>query len=208
MTSRQTALAGALFVPLFVAGLLLVDNPDGNSSPATFAAYYANHAHRVHMITSAILLSAAALAWIVFVTGLRERVGSGAGEKIAGTAAAATAALIGVAATCLVAIPAGITFGSAPVPGADLPRFLPTAGYAALTLFAMPAAALTVASLCLAALRAEALPKSVAWGGVAAAIVLLGSLEFFPMLALVLWVVATCVVLARRPLRIPLPAAA
>jgi hypothetical protein len=40
------------------------------------------------------------------------------------------------------------------------------------------------------------------------AIVLLGSLEFFPMPALVLWVAATCIVLARRPLRIPLPAAA
>ena len=34
------------------------------------------------------------------------------------------------------------------------------------------------------------------------------SLEVFPMLALVLRVVATCVALARRPLHIPLPSAA
>jgi hypothetical protein len=208
MTSRRTSLAAAIFAVTFVAGLLLVNNPDSESSPATFARFYAKSGNRVHLVLSAVLLSASALAWVVTVTGLRERVGDGAAGRVASTAAAATAALIGVGGTLLAAIPAAMTFGSAPAPGVDLERFLPQAGYAALTLFAMPAAALSVTAICVAALRTAALPRWLAYLGFAASVLLLASLEFFPIVPFVVWVVATAVVLARRPLRIPLPATA
>jgi hypothetical protein len=208
MTSRRTALAAAVFVVTFVAGLVLVNNPDTDSSAATFAQFYGQSGNRMHLILSAVLLSASALAWIVTVIGLRERLGDGAAARVATTAAAATAALIGVAGTMLAVIPAAMTFGSAPEPGIDIARFLPQAGYAALTLFAMPAAALTVTAVCIGALRTSALPRWLAYLGFAASLLLLASLEFFPMALFVVWVVATAVVLARRPLRIPLPAAA
>jgi hypothetical protein len=203
MTSRRTALAAAIFVVTFVAGLFLVNNPDTNSSAGTFARFYAQSGNRVHLVLAAVLLSASAIAWIVTVNGLRERLGDGAATRIATTAAAATAALIGVAGTMLAAIPAAMAFGSAPAPGTDMARFLPQAGYAALTLFAMPTAALTVTAVCIAALRTGALPRWLAYFGFVASLALLGSLEFIPMLLFVIWVVATAVVLARRPLRIP-----
>lgn len=208
MTSRHTALAGGIFVPAFVVGLLLVDNPDGNSSAATFAAWYGNHAHRVHLILSGALLCVAALAWVVFVTGLRERLSAGPADRVAGSAATITAALLGVCGALMAAIPAGMTFGSAPAPGADAARFLPMAAYLALGMFAMPAAGLAIATICWNARRAGTLPPALAWAGIVAAVLLLGSVEFFPMLALVLWVLAAIVVLVRRPLQIPLPAAA
>ena len=207
MTSRQTALAGALFIPLFVAALLLVDNPDGNSPDAAFNAWYANGTNRAHLIVSAALFLAASIAWILFVTGLRERIG-GVPDRVAATGAAVTAAMLGVCGTLLAAIPAAVTFGSSPVPDADLARVLPLAGYVAMGLFAMPVAGLTIVAVCVGGLRAATVPKALAWAGIVAAVILLGSLEFFPMLALVLWVAAACVVLARRPLRVPLPATA
>src|SRR5689334_5450584 len=101
MTSRRTSLAAAIFVVTFVAGPLLVDNPDSGSSATTFARYYAKGGNRVRLILSAALLSASALAWIVTVAGLRERVGGGGAGRVATTAAAATAALIGVGGTLL-----------------------------------------------------------------------------------------------------------
>jgi hypothetical protein len=207
MTSRQTALVGALFIPLFVAALLLVDNPDGNSSDAAFNAWYSDGTNRAHLIVSAALFLCAAIAWILFVTGLRERIG-GIANSIAGTGAAVTAAMLAVCGTLLAAIPAAITFGSSPVPNADLARVVPLGGYVALGLFAMPFAGLTLVAVCIGGLRAGTVPKPLAWTGIVAAVALLGSLEFFPMLALVLWVAAACAVLARRPLRVPLPATA
>lgn len=207
MTSRRTALAGFVFVVAFVAGLLLVDNPDTNSKPDVFIRFYGNSGNRVHLIVAAALLSVAALAWIVTVSGLRERVGDCAATRIAATGASTTAALIGVAGTLVGVIPAAMAFGSAPGPDASLARFLPQAGYLGLTMFAMPAAALTVTSLCIAAISTDTLPRWVAYLGFAASVLLLGSLEFFPMALFVLWVLAVTAVLARRPLRIPVPVA-
>jgi hypothetical protein len=205
MTSRRTALAAAAFVVTFVTGLMLVNNPDTDATAATFTHYYSQSGNRLHLILSAALLSASALAWLVTVAGLRERLGGGPASRLATTAAAAAAALIGVAGTMLAVIPAAMTFGSAPPPSTDVARFLPQAGYAALTLFAMPAAALSVTAVSMAALRTAALPRWLAYLGFAASLLLLASLEFFPMLVFVVWVAATAVVLARRPLRIPLP---
>jgi hypothetical protein len=208
MTSRRTALSAAVFVIAFVVGLLLVNNPDTNSPASTFTRYYENSGNRVHLVVAAALLSLAALAWMVVVTGLRERIGDGVPARLAAMSAAATAALLGVCGTLVAVIPAAMTFASAPAPGADVARYVPIAGYLGLTFFAMPAAALTVTCISLAALRTATLPPWLAYAGFAVSLLLLASVEFFPMLGLVLWVAATAVVLARRPLRIPLPAAA
>lgn len=206
MTSRQTALAGAAFAPAFVAGLLLVNNPGGDASAARFAAFYGDAGNRARLIVAAALLCVAALAWLVFVTGLRERLAAGAASRLAAAAGTASATLICVCGALLAAVPAAISFGGAPVPSADLERVVPLAGYITLGLFAMPAAALTLATIGIGTLRERTLPRPLAWAAIAVAILLLGSLEFFPMAALILWVAATVITLARRPLRIPLPA--
>jgi hypothetical protein len=205
MTSRQTALGGALFVPAYVVGLALVNNPDLSSTPAAFARYYASSGNRAHLIAAAVLLAVSALLWVVFAIGLRERLAETTATRLAAAGTVATAALIGVAGTLISAIPFAMTFSSAPAPGVDLERYLPIAGYLALTVFGMPMAALTIGAVCVASLRQGALPRWLAWSGIGAAILLVGSVEFFPMVALVLWVAASCVVLSRRPLRIPLP---
>jgi hypothetical protein len=207
MTSRQTSLAGFGFVASFVAGLALVNNPDTDSAPARLAAYYSNSGNRAHLIAAAALLSLSALLWLLFVSGLRERLESQAAGRLATAAAAAGAALLGVCATLLAAIPVAISVSSAPVPGADIARFVPLAGYVALTFFAMPMMALTLAAASLDVVRAKLLPRWLGFTGLVAAVLMLASFAFFPMFALVLWVAAASVALGRRPLRIPLPVA-
>jgi uncharacterized protein DUF4386 len=208
MTSRRTALACAIFTVTFVAGLLLVNNPDTDSSAETFVRYYSGTGNRAHLIAAAALMCIAALAWIVAVAGLRERVGDGAAGRVATTASAVAAALLGVCGTLIAVIPLAMSESGAPAPGADVARFVPLAGYIVLAMFAMPAIGLTVAAICVAALRTATLPRWLAWLGIAGSVLLLVSLFFFPMVVFVVWMVATAVVLARRPLRIPLPATA
>jgi hypothetical protein len=205
MTSRQTSIAGVGFIACFIAGLALVNNPDTDSSPARFVAYYGDSGNRAHLIAAAGLLSLSALAWVLFASGLRERLESHGAARVAGMAATATAALLGVCATLLAVIPVAITVSNAPVPGPDIARFVPLAGYVALTFFAMPMAALTLAAVSLDALRSQLLPSWLGVSGLVAAVLLLGSVAFFPMFALILWVLAASIALGRRPLRIPLP---
>jgi hypothetical protein len=207
MTSRQTSLAGFGFVVSFIAGLALVNNPDTDSSPARFHAYYLDSGNRTQLIAAAGLLSVSALAWVLFAGGLRERLASEGAGRVVTAASAAGAALIGVTATLLAVIPVAMTTSSAPVPGADIARFVPIAGYVALTFFAMPMAALAVAAVSADVLRARLLPRWLGWSGLVAAVLLLASFAFFPMFALILWVLAASVTLGRRPLHIPLPVA-
>jgi hypothetical protein len=206
MTSRRTALASVVFIAAFVAALLLVNNPDTDAAPATFVRYYSNAGNRAHLIAAAALMSVAALAWLVVSAGLRDRVGDGVAGRIATAGSGAAAALLGVCGTLLGVIPLAMSESGAPVPGTDLARFVPLAAYIALAMFAMPAIGLTVAAVCVAALRTAALPRWLAWLGIVAAVLLLGSLFFFPMAVFVVWMISTAIVLARRPLRIPLPA--
>jgi uncharacterized protein DUF4386 len=208
MTSRRTALACVVFTVTFVAGLLLVNNPDTDSSARTFARYYSATGNRVHLIAAASLLCVAALTWIVVIAGLRDRVGDGAAARVATAGSSAAAALLGVCGTLLAAIPLAMSESGAPAPGADVARFVPLAAYIALAMFAMPAIGLTVAAICVAALRTATLPRWLAWLGIAGSVLLLVSVFFFPMVVFIVWMVSTAVVLARRPLRIPLPATA
>lgn len=53
-------------------------------------------------------------------------------------------------------------------------------------------------------MREDLLPRPLAWAAIVVAVLLLASVGYFPMFGLVLWVIAATVVLARRPLRIPI----
>jgi hypothetical protein len=206
VTSRQTALAGLVFVIAFVTGMLLISPPDATASDAAFRAFYGDAGQRGKLIAGAVLVVVAALAWLVFATGLRERVGDGAAGRILGSAAAASTALLLAAAAVIAVLPLDAAFGDRQVLP-DLERVLPATGYALLVLGAMPAAALSVATVAYAGLRRATLPRALAWTGIVVAVLLLGSAAWFPMFTLVLWVIAAAITLARRPLRIPLPEA-
>lgn len=203
MTSRQTALAGALFGPAFGAALLLVSPPDGGDSDAAFTRFYADQGHRTSFLVGGVLMGIAALAWIVFSIGLRARAGDGTPGRIASGASLVGAALMCAGAALVMAVPGSISINHAPVPDPDLLRLVVFAGYTTLTVFAMPAVAVGLVAAMAGGLGEELLPRPLAWTAFAVAALLLLSVAWFPMLLLALWAVAAAVVLARRPLRIP-----
>lgn len=206
MTSRQTAAAGAAFAVAFAAGFLTLTPPDLDESDAAFVHYYASSGQRTSLIVSAALVGIAALAWVLFAAGLRERAGGGPAARVSASAGAVGAALLCVGAATFATPAMGIAFGGAPLPSGQLLRVADTAGYALIAGFAMPALGLSLGAAAAGGLRAQLLPPALAWSGIVLAVVLVASVFWVPMVALTIWMLAAAAVLARRPLRIPLGA--
>jgi hypothetical protein len=196
MTSRQTALAGTAFGPLFIAALLLASTPDTGESDAYWSSYFATGDHQARLIISGALLILAALAHVFFMTGLRDR--TGAGALPAGFATMA-AALMSVAGLLTLMVPSVAAEGARYLPDADVLRLLTEVGYAVLAFCAMPAAAIALAQT----LRAGGLPRPLVIAGLVICVLQIGAIYYLPMLLFGVWSIAVAAVLARRPLRIP-----
>src|SRR6266496_2464879 len=67
-------IAAIVFAVLFVVGFLLTsDTPDGDESDLKWVRYFADSGHRRMIVTGAILLTLAAVAFLIFLGVLRER---------------------------------------------------------------------------------------------------------------------------------------
>jgi hypothetical protein len=135
-------IAAIVFAVLFVVGFLLAsDSPDGNERDLKWVQYFADSGHRRMIVIGAILIALAALAFLIFLGALRERLRTAApGTEWLSTVAFASGvlfvAMLGVFAVSAAAVPAGITFGDNPVPrDANIMRSLDSLGFGALLLF-------------------------------------------------------------------------
>src|SRR6266571_9183160 len=71
---RWSGIAAIAFVVLFVVGFVLTtDTPDGNESNAAWRRYFLDSGHRTGMIVGAFAFALAGLAFLVFLSVLRER---------------------------------------------------------------------------------------------------------------------------------------
>lgn len=199
-------IAAIVFAVLFVVGFLLTtDTPDGDESNAKWVRHFADSDNRRMVVIGVILLAVAAVAFLVFLGVLRERLRNAAGgsEWVATVAFASGivfVAMVAVFAVGVGAIPAGVQFGDNPVPrNADLFRSFDSLGFGALLLFGAAAAGLLIVTTSIAAGRAALLPRwLVGTGYVVGVIVLVGGLLFFPMVLLVLWVLTVGIVMLSR----------
>jgi hypothetical protein len=111
--------------------------------------------------------------------------------------------LVVAGAMTLAAVPASISFDSSA--GAGVPRsgdvvsIVQSAGYGMILVGGMLSAAATIGMASLLTLRTGALPRWTAWLGLVAAVVLLFAVVWVPQIALLVWVLAVCVVLFRAP---------
>jgi hypothetical protein len=201
-------IAAIVFAVAFVVGVLLItDTPDGDESDRKWIDYFADSGNRRMILIGAFVLGLAALAFIVFLGVLRERLRSGSpgAEWIATVAFAsgiAFVALLGVAGAGIASAAAGITIADNPVPrgpaGADLLRNLAGVGYGALLLFGMVAAGLFIVTTSAAASRAALLPRwLVVTGYVVGVIVIVGGVLFIPMVLFVLWMLVVGILMLR-----------
>lgn len=203
LTSRLSPLAGLAGIGCLVAGLALDKAPTSSWSDQQITAWYAGHGVGAWLV-SGILIAAAAPFLLIFTAEARERLAvAGASRRAqsvllgAGIAFAVTA-LVGAA--LYVAVPAAMTFSSAPAPGADISRFTLGAGYGTLVMFSAFAAALFTGTLSITSLRTRAVPRWLAVAGLPFSLLMLLN-ALLPLAAITLWFVAASITLAVRPAR-------
>ena len=202
---RAGGIAAIVFAVLFVVGFLFVsDTPDGDESNLKWLRYYADSDNRRMIVIGAIVLALAAVAFLVFLGVLRERLrGAATGAEWVGTTAFASGllfvAMLAVATLGTASTSASVEFGDAPVVrDADVLRTFESLGIGALVLFGAAAAGLLIITTSIAGGRAALLPRwLVVTGYIVGVIVLLGGLFFLPLALFVLWMLVVGIVMLR-----------
>jgi hypothetical protein len=198
-------IAAIVFAVLFVIGFLLMsDTPEGDESNLKWVRYYADSGNRRMIVIGAILMTLAAVAFLIFLGVLRERLRTSAPgaewlSTIAFASGIAFVAMLGVFTVGVGAVAAGIAFGDNPVPrDADIMRSIDSLGFGALLLFGAAFAGVLIFTTSIVSGRAALLPRwLVVTGYVVGVIVFLGGLLFFPMILFVLWMLAIGIVMSR-----------
>jgi hypothetical protein len=156
------------------------------------------------IITGVILFALAAVAFLIFLGILRERLrGAAAGSESLSTIAFASGIVFVTMLAAMTlgfgSVAASVTFGDAPVPrDADIMRTLTSVGFGALLVFGAASAGLLVVTTSIVGGRAALLPRwLVVTGYVVGVIVFLGGLLFFPIILFLLWMLAMGIVMLR-----------
>lgn len=203
---RLTPLTGLGGIALLVAGLATDTAPTSSWSDTRIEDWYATHG-RGHWLLSGYLLAAAAPLLLVFTADLRQRMAAaGAGghsQSLVLGSGIAFAVTVLTGAGLYVAVPAAMTFSSAPPPTADISRYLLGAAYGTLVMFSAFAAALLAATVSVTSLRHRVIPRWLAVIGIPAALLMLANAAL-PMGVITLWfTVASISLVVRRTTATP-----
>jgi hypothetical protein len=184
---------------------MISDTPDGSASNREWRNYFLDSGHRRQLVFGAIMLTLAAVAFLVFLGILRERLRGAApmSEWIATVTFASGVVFVAMLAVFALgqgSVAASVVFGDSPVPrDADIMRTFVSAGFGALLLFGATSAGLLIFTTSIVSGRAALLPRwLVVSGYVAAVIVFLGGLLFFPIVLFVLWTLIVGIVMVSR----------
>jgi hypothetical protein len=193
------ALAGVAFVVLFVAAFAL--GIEVGPSDQEILDYYADSGHRAREVVAFFLIAGAALAFMVFATGLRTLIAR-AERETATLAAFAWAG--GIACTVLLLAGNAVSRATAFAAMSDdfqldpnTRRIAEDVGLLLLASGAL-AAILLVIPVSLAALGHRLLPRWLGWAGFPAAALLTLGISFVGFLVLAVWVLAVSAALAFR----------
>jgi hypothetical protein len=198
---RAAPYSGIAFVVFFLASFVVSNVPSDTASDHAWLAAYATHAKQAGHLATGALLVLAALSLMTFLTHIWTQV-TGAVESRAVSPLPMVAA--GVAAACIAVggILMAATSGSAllysqPIPGTDILRLGNDAGFAMVGIPGMLAAALSIACLSVQARAVGIFGARLARFSLAVAVVLVASIAFLPIAALLIWLVAVTVTLNR-----------
>jgi hypothetical protein len=194
---------GIAFVVLFVVGMLLGrDTPSNDAADQEWTDWFSDSGNRTGQVISAVLLTLAAMAILVFVTGLVRRAALARPEResvtLARTAGIVLAVAIGLGGIAVNQMGAAIQVGDIPVPSADVLRTGEQLGFGILLLLGGVAAAVTVAAMTVAMRGTGLVPAWLITAGYVVAVLLLLSLLFVPMVLLPLWVLVVAIVTGTR----------
>ncbi len=199
--ARSAALAGIGFIVFFFAGVVSSSPPTAGASDAKWIASYTGTSNEWSHVASGAFLILAALCLMTFLTAMWQRVSS---ARPAGTTSPLPLVAAGVATTCmaiggaLMAYVSGAGLsGKYPLPSADLLRFSNGFGFVATGLPGMIATAACLVVLGYQARTAGVFGRRLAIFTCIVAVLLLASLLFLPIAALMIWIVV-CIVSGRR----------
>lgn len=202
---RWIPLCGVLFVILFIIGISFAGNSlESSESDQAYLDWYGDSGHQTASIAGAYVLAVAGVAMLLFMNRLRAVVAQAEGARplfapfifAGGTVFVVSLA---VAAAAFVAVPAGVKFGSEPMPSsADLVRFLPQIGYGMLLVLGMFPLIFAIFATALASMRYSIFPGWYNWLSVLCAVVLFLAVFFLPLIALGIWLLAGSWVLMKH----------
>lgn len=209
--SRWPSAAGIAFVLLFVFGTLSsIDSPDikskdsGQVADEKWLHYLSSHGNRVQHIIGAYVLILAAIAFIWFCNGLRNRIDGVGGTSVAGRSIASLSVLGAAALTTAgmvsADIPGSVSLGNDPMPtSGDVAREIGNLTFPFIyVVFALVSAAL-IATVIVTARRTGALPTWLIYTGWLGVLGGLTAVIFLPMLLVVLWYLAAAIVGVAAP---------
>jgi hypothetical protein len=164
-------------------------------------AAYASHGKQVQHLASGVLLVLAALALMTFLTHLWTTVVAARRPQPVSplplVAAGVAAACIAVGGILMAGISGSALIGSAPIPSAEVLRLGNDVGFAMVGVAGMLAAALSIACVSVQARSAELFSRRLTRFSLVVAVLLLGSVAFVPILALLIWLIVVAVALTR-----------
>jgi hypothetical protein len=203
---RWAPIGGIIFVVLMVVGSMLVgDVPDPDAPEQEIATYLGNNADHMRNIAGAYLWVVGALAFIWFLTRLRNDLrraegGTGALTNVVFGSGVAFAAVWMVSATMFASVAYASALRDAPVRDPDLVRVLPPMGRLLLLLGGGFAGLLVLLAVSVVILSTGVYPRWLAWLGILAAMVLLFDVLYLTIFPFWGWVlIASVVMLVRRP---------
>ncbi|TML44357.1 MAG: hypothetical protein E6G19_09250 [Actinobacteria bacterium] len=192
--ARWASLGGILYVVLFIVGVILMfsGEPDSDASPAKVIAYYSKSSHRDKINIGWVVAGLGVFFFVWFLSSLRRAVRRWEGEDGFLTALATIGgAIYATLAFAALAVNTGIrtmsddTYHHTVYPG--LIHAADDTSYVMHATGGAGASAMIIAAT-LAAMRAAVVPKWAGWLGVAAGILALFSIIFFPQAAIALWI--------------------
>ena len=205
--TRTAPLAGIAFVVVSVAAWIVSRSPDSNDPVSTITAYYSDKSNRVLELVSAYLFVGARDPVRLLRRRPARAVALGRGRRgdsdVRGVRRSAR--LRGAPRRrrdvgCGGAGGHGARGIRAP-DGGDIINFGQSAGYGMILVGGMLFAATTIVAISFVSMRTAALPRWSAWLGYLCALVLLFAVVWLPQIALLVWVIAICIVLLRTPAR-------
>src|SRR5947209_624795 len=202
MTWRRIApYSGIAFIVFFLASVAVSSVPSDTASDHAWLSAYATHAKQAGHLATGVLLVLAALSLMTFLTHLwtrgAEARDSQAVSPLPVVAAGVSAACIAVGGILMAAASGSALLYSQPIPGADVLRLGNDAGFAMVGVAGMLAAALSIACVGVQARAAGVFGVRLMRAGLAVSVVLLASIAFVPIVALLVWLVAVSVTLIR-----------
>lgn len=209
--TRWGAVAGIAFAILYVIAVQTMDLVEGSYSDQRVQGLFADSDYRNRLFAGAYLIAAAgvSLLWFLQVLRLRLRSASREGSSLSSLAFAAGAvyvAMLFLAGNLWTGYAVGIAVGELPETiDTTLVRVLTNQGFGLLLIYGLFAAIPLILATSIEALKTGALPRWLAWFGVAITPLLLLGAVYVPQFVVPLWVLLVSIVLLVRPRGTPAP---